>query len=428
MLVVVVVGDGDSDGAGLRGSLHGIERDGAAEGGEKDDFAASGFDGVDDVGGDGQVHGGAGGWFSAFGLDVRDFGVGQALFARGWGFGDEVALRADVVDDALLLGFGVDAYDEAEVEVGSGSGGNGVGGVGSGLAGGDAVDVERGFVEEFEEMFASAVGVAEDEFVAEHLVVDRGFGEGLLFDGAEGDDAVVEVRDENVAVGVLHAGEELDEHQGGVGGPVAVVATVEGVVGAVDGDLEVGVAACAEDEGLAAGLVDGAIADQPDVATDKVAVGHEDLFEVGGASFFFAFPHEADVGLERNVSGLESAEGGELGEDGGFVVAGSAGVDARFAVDLFDDGGEGLAGVPLGWGDGLAVVVCVEDDGAFGAGSFDLSPDDGRRGGGETGGGEEFGFGSALLELGDEEFGVFAETGGIGGDVGDGEEFCELMD
>ena len=84
-----------------------------------------------------------------------------------------------------------------------------------------------------------------------------------------------------MAVGVFHAGEELDEHHCGVGGPVAVVAAVEGVVGAVDGDLKVGVAACAEDEGLAAGLVDGTIADEPDVAVDEVAVGHEDLFEMG---------------------------------------------------------------------------------------------------------------------------------------------------
>ncbi len=150
-----------------------------------------------------------------------------------------------------------------------------------------------------------------------------------------------------MAVGVLHAGEELDKHERGVWSPVAVVAAVEGAVGAVDGDLEVGVAACAEDEGLAAGLVDGAIADEPDVAVDEVAVGHEDLFEVGGAGFFFALPDEADVGLEWDVRGLESAEGGELGEDGGFVVTGSAGVDAGFAVDLFDDGSEGLAGVPL---------------------------------------------------------------------------------
>ena len=46
---------------------------------------------------------------------------------------------------------------------------------------------------------------------------------------------------------------------------------------------------------------------------------------------------------------------------------------------------------------------------------------------GRPGGGEEFGFGSALLELGDEEVGVLAEVGGVCGDVGDGEEFFELL-
>ncbi len=134
VLVVVVVGDGDADGAGLGGSLHGVEGDGAAGGGEKDDFAVGGFDRVDDVGGDGEVHGGTGSGFASLGLDVRDFRVRETLLARGWGFGDEVALGADVVDDALLLGFGIDADDEAEIEVGGGGGWDGVGGVRAGLA------------------------------------------------------------------------------------------------------------------------------------------------------------------------------------------------------------------------------------------------------------------------------------------------------
>src|SRR5258708_24751094 len=43
MLVVVVVGDGDADGAGVGGSFHGVERDGAAGGGEEGDFAAGGL-------------------------------------------------------------------------------------------------------------------------------------------------------------------------------------------------------------------------------------------------------------------------------------------------------------------------------------------------------------------------------------------------
>ena len=75
----------------------------------------------------------------------------------------------------------------------------------------------------------------------------------------------------------------------------------------------------------------------------------------------------------------------------------------------------------------MAVVVGVEDDGACGAGSFDLSPDYGRDGCGEAGCGEESGFSAALLELGDEEFGVAMEGGGVGCDVGDGEEVGKLL-
>jgi len=48
--------------------------------------------------------------------------MSEALLAGGWDFGDEVALRTDVIDDALLLCLGVNANDEAEIEVG-GSGG-----------------------------------------------------------------------------------------------------------------------------------------------------------------------------------------------------------------------------------------------------------------------------------------------------------------
>jgi hypothetical protein len=59
---------------------------------------------------------------------------------------------------------------------------------------------------------------------------------------------------------------------------------------------------------------------------------------------------------------------------------------------------------------------------------FDFAEDYGRNGGGEAGSGEEFGFGSALLELGYEEVGVTALGGGVGCDVGDGEELLELLD
>src|SRR5580692_7185511 len=199
MLVVVVIGDGYGDGASVGGALHCIERDGAAEGRKEDDLAASALNSTDDIGGDGEVDGRAGGRLAVISLDVGDFGVAKAFFSCWRSVGDEVALGADVVDDALLLSRRINADDKPEVEVSGCCGRDGVGGVGSSLAGGDAVDVQRRFIEEFEEVFTGAVGVAEDELLTEHRVVDRSFGQSFLLGGSEGDNAVVEVRDENVA-------------------------------------------------------------------------------------------------------------------------------------------------------------------------------------------------------------------------------------
>lgn len=48
-------------------------------------------------------------------------------------------------------------------------------------------------------------GAAEPEGLREHLVIDGCTSKGSLFGGAERHDAVVEVRDENVAALILHA-------------------------------------------------------------------------------------------------------------------------------------------------------------------------------------------------------------------------------
>lgn len=425
VLVVVEVGDRDGDGAGIGGALHGFEGDGAAHGGEEDDGSAGALDGVDDLGGDGEVHGGADGGLGKVGDDAGYFGVLDEFVTGRLSCGNEEALGADVVGDALLLGAAVDADDEAHVEISRGGGRDGISGVRAGLTGGDAVDVQRRLVEEFEQMAARAVGCAEGEGVAEHGVVDGRVGEGFAFERAEGRDAVVEVRDEDFAVGILHPGEELDEEHGGVGCPVAVVSAVEGAVGAVEGDLEVGVAARAEDDGLAARLVDGTIADKPEVAGDQVAVGVEDLREMGRAGLLFSLPDEAKIDLWGEVRGLKSREGGELGENGGLVVARAASVDAGLAVDLLEERLEGLARLPFGGGDGLAVVVGIEDDGSGRAGRLEFAPDDRGRGGGGIGRGEELCGDSALLELSQKELGVAAEAGRVGGYVGEAKELHE---
>lgn len=111
------------------------------------------------------------------------------------------------------------------------------------------------------------------------------------------------------------------------------MAAVETVAGAVDGDFQMGVATRAEDNRLGAALIDRAIADQPHIAVDEVAMLIEDLFEMRGSGFLFPFPDETDVGAERNVRSAEGIEGGELGEDGGLIIAGRASIDSLLAID-----------------------------------------------------------------------------------------------
>ncbi len=127
------------------------------------------------------------------------------------------------------------------------------------------------------------------------------------------------------------------------------------------------------------------------------------------------------------MCGLEGVECSELGKDGGLVVACAAGVDAEFSVYLLHDWREGFAGIPLGGCYGLTIVVGVEDDGPLGSGCLDLAEDDGRDGCGEAGSGEELCFGSAQLELADEEFGVSAKAGGVRGNVRNCEKVRELL-
>ena len=114
---------------------------------------------------------------------------------------------------------------------------------------------------------------------------------------AERLDAVVEVVDQDAAVVVLHGGQQARQHHRGIRRPVAVVAAVQFVTGAVERDVDARDAARAEDDLLAAALVDGPVADQPDVARQQVLVLLEDVREVRRAGLFLAFEDEFEVGV-----------------------------------------------------------------------------------------------------------------------------------
>src|SRR5690348_9674403 len=103
------------------------------------------------------------------------------------------------------------------------------------------------------------------------------------------------MRDENPALAVFHAGQKLHKHHGWVGSPVAIVAAVQTAIGAINSDFDMCISPRTEDKCLLPALIDRAIADQPNVSMNQVAISIQNLFEVRRAGLFFALPHEANV-------------------------------------------------------------------------------------------------------------------------------------
>src|SRR5271157_3027119 len=159
---------------------------------------------------------------------------------------------------------------------------------------------------------------------------------------------------------ILHAGKQLRQHHCRIGCPVAIVATVQFAVWPVEGDGEMGHAACAENHALASALVNRAIADEPDISAEFATILFEHGTEVCRTSFLFAFPDETQIGLEGNVRGLQYVKSSKLREDGGLVIGRGARIDARLAVHHFRHGSERRPSFPLLWSDRLAIVVRIE--------------------------------------------------------------------
>ena len=126
---------------------------------------------------------------------------------------------------------------------------------------------------------------------------------------------------------------KLRQHHRRIGRPVAVVTAMQFSVWTIQRDGEMGDTARAKDHALASALVHRAIADEPDVSAKFVAILLQHSAEVGRTRFLFALPHETQVGLDRNVRGLQGVERRQLRQDRGLVVGCRARVDARLAVD-----------------------------------------------------------------------------------------------
>ncbi len=102
----------------------------------------------------------------------------------------------------------------------------------------------------------------------------------------------------------------------------------------------------------------------------------ENGFQMRRSGFFFAVPHKSDIRAQRNPAGSKRVEGRQLGEDGGFVVSRAARPDSRFTVETFHKRLEWRGNGPFRRSDRLAVIVSIEDDGAFRARHIDFSVND----------------------------------------------------
>ncbi len=149
----------------------------------------------------------------------------------------------------------------------------------------------------------------------------------LLFEARQRRDAVIEVRNQHAARLVLHARQQLGQHHRRVRSPVAVVTAVQTMIRAIQSDLKMSIATRAENHRLFAALIHRAIADEEYVAMHKVSMRGQDLFQMRRTRLFFAFPHEANVGAQRDSRTAQRVESGQLSKDGGLVVPGRPRID-----------------------------------------------------------------------------------------------------
>ena len=105
----------------------------------------------------------------------------------------------------------------------------------------------------------------------------------------------------------------------------------------MDGHLHIDVAAHAEAELRRAGLVGGAVDDDPAVGAQRVAMAAEQGGEMGRSRFLLALEDDAEVERRPPAFGAQRVDRGEDRHHAGFVVGGAAGVDRVARGALADE-------------------------------------------------------------------------------------------
>ena len=187
-------------------------------------------------------------------------------------------------------------------------------------------------------------------------------------------DVVVVAVDDHIAVAVAHRGEQLNEAPCRIRDPVAVVPRVEPAHRAEHGDLHVRDPTDAEDDLWHPGLVDRAVADQPEVRTELRPVFGEVVGELRASHLLLPFEEEDEVHGRRDPGTFEGVHCGQSGLDRCLVIGRGSPVDAPLGVERIpavraqhfavngDDRRLERRRAPLLGIDGLAVVVCVDTD------------------------------------------------------------------
>jgi hypothetical protein len=116
VLIVIVVRDGNGDGAGPSRTFHRAKRNASTHRGPLNDSAARRFYRTQHFFGMGRWMGVRAALYPAKSFLISaTLGCCQQNLATGRPFNDEIALRADVIDDAVLLLPPVDADNQTQV-------------------------------------------------------------------------------------------------------------------------------------------------------------------------------------------------------------------------------------------------------------------------------------------------------------------------
>src|SRR5262249_29517197 len=157
----------------------------------------------------------------------------------------------------------------------------------------------------------------------------------------------------------------------------------------VDRDLDVGDAAGTEVELLAARLMNGPVAQQPELRLQQLRVPPEDLRQMRRAGLLLTFEEDFEPDRRLQAGGAQGIEGGHQADDRRLVIARAAAVEAPLRLQRRAGGDlaasvfqgpvaqDGLPGAsaPLGRIHRLPVIVGIEGNRGTGPSARQLAVD-----------------------------------------------------